>query len=114
MQSISISYVRSMHSDTYHYVLPNDDTTLCNRKVGKMYPTSIENENFRCCPKCMDMKMQLRHNLLESERGQTILGYALLAVVVAIIILGIVGLLSGNTSVLDTYNTIGELFQAIG
>ena len=49
-----------------------------------------------------------------SERGQTLVGIALLLVVIAIVAIGIVSLLSGNTSVLDLYNNVGNWFVSLG
>lgn len=51
---------------------------------------------------------------VKTESGQALLGYALLALVIVIVAVGIYSLLTGNTTILDMYNATGELFQSIG
>ena len=52
-------------------------------------------------------------NIKTSERGQA-LGILLLALLIGLFVLCGIGLLSGNSSVLDMYNWIGQLFQGLG
>ena len=50
-------------------------------------------------------------NTNNSERGQA-LGVFLLIVLVGLFVICAIALLSGNTTMLDLYNGIGELFQS--
>ena len=49
-----------------------------------------------------------------NETGNIITEVGCLLPVVIVIVVGIIGLLSGNTSVLDLYNWMGSVAQTIG